>query len=218
MPVYRPPADRPSEPQTYQCLLSHFIQVEYFFKFTAGKLLVFKWSQAQEFFLKKSYEICCGRDLSYLKLQAGKTDVLHFSHHSHALVTLDVQFLCFDWSKFDRWVHAENLYSILKLVYFDSWGWQSFVSTCDVFNCLFPLDVQNEIQLLSRVFCYSWLVCFLNFWLRNAPLVKVGNPITDGIVFVFHLAGWVWGLKSLKRFWPYLIAFRSCISKYGKPE
>ena len=24
----------------------------------------------------------------------------------------------------------------------------SFVSTCDVFNCLFPLDVQNEIQLL----------------------------------------------------------------------
>ena len=27
--------------------------------------------------------------------------------------------------------------------------------------------------------------------LRNAPLVKVGNPISDGIVFVFHLAGCV---------------------------
>ena len=54
-------------------------------------------------------------------------------------------------------------------------GWQSFVSPCDVFNCLFPLDVQNEIQLLSRVFCYSWLVCLLGFWLRNALLVKVGN-------------------------------------------
>ena len=52
--------------------------------------------------------------------------------------------------------------------------WQSFVSTCDVFNCLFPLDVQNEIQLPSRVFCYSWLVCLLYFWLRNAQLVKVG--------------------------------------------
>ena len=25
------------------------------------------------------------------------------------------------------------------------------LSTCDVFNCLFPLDVQNEIQLLSSV-------------------------------------------------------------------
>ena len=61
-----------------------------------------------------------------------------FSQQGHALVTLYVQFLCSDWSKFDRWVQAENLCSILKLVYFDSWGWQSFVSTCDVFNCLSP--------------------------------------------------------------------------------
>ena len=150
---------------------------------------------------------------SYLKIQAGKT----FSYPGHALVTFYVQFLCSDCSKFDRWVHAENLCIILKLVYFDSWSWQSFVSTCDVFNCLFPLDVQNEIQLLSGVFCYSWLVCLLGFWLRNTSLVKVGNPISDGIVFVFHLAWCVRGFKSLKRFWPYLIAFRSCISN-GKPE
>ena len=75
-----------------------------------------------------------------------------------------------------------------------------FESTCDVFNCLFPLDVQNEIQLLSRVFCNSWLlVCLLNFWLRNAPLVTVGNPISDGIVFVFDLAGCVRELWRLKR-------------------
>ena len=68
------------------------------------------------------------------------------------------------------------------------------LSTCDVFYCLFPLDAQNEIQLLSTVFCYSWLVCLLNFWLRNAPLVKVRNPISYDIVFIFHLAGC--GLKS----------------------
>ena len=43
-----------------------------------------------------------------------------FSHQGHALITLYVQFLCSDWSKFNRWVDAENLYSILKLVYFDS--------------------------------------------------------------------------------------------------
>ena len=95
------------------------------------------------------------------------------SYHGHALVTLYVQFLYSDWSKFDRWVHTEKLCSILRVVYFDSWSWQSFVSTCDVFNCLFLLDVQNEIQLLSRVFCYSWLVCLLGFWLRNASLVKI---------------------------------------------
>ena len=134
-----------------------------------------------------------------------------FSHHGHALVTLYVQSLCYDWSKFDRWVHAENLCSILKLVYFDSWSWQSFVSTCDVFNCLFLLDVRNEIQLLSRVFCYSWLVCLMGFWLRNTSLVKVRNPIWDGIVFVLHLAWYVRELKSLKRFWPNLIASRSFI-------
>ena len=121
-------------------------------------------------------------------LQAGKTVAFDFSHHVHALVTFYVQFLCSDWLKFDRWVHAENLGSILNLVYFDSWSWQSFVSTCDVFNCLFPLgSVQNEIQLLSEVFCYSWLVWFLGFWLRNTSLAKVGNPISDGIVFVFTL-------------------------------
>ena len=84
--------------------------------------------------------------------QAGKTVAFDFAHHGQALVTLYVHFLCSDWSKFDRWVHAENLYSILNLVYFHNWSWQSFVATCDVFNCLFPLDVQNEIQLPSGVF------------------------------------------------------------------
>ena len=73
----------------------------------------------------------------------------------------------------------------------DSWSWQSFVSSCDVLNCLFLLDVQNEIQLLSRLSCNSWLVCLLRFLLTNAPPVKViGNPISDGIVFkneVTHL-------------------------------
>ena len=34
----------------------------------------------------------------FLKIKAGKT----FSYHGHALVTLYVQFLYSDWSKFDR--------------------------------------------------------------------------------------------------------------------
>ena len=61
---------------------------------------------------------------------------------------------------------------------------ESFVSSCDVLICLFLLAVQNEIQLLSRLFCNSWKVCLLRFLLTNAPLVKViGNPIWDDIVF-----------------------------------
>ena len=117
-----------------------------FLKLSGDKLLVFKWSQAQVYFCKKMiWNMLClchygpapltiwfktdlGREnsASYLKIQAGKTDAFYFSNHSHALVTFYVQFLCSDWSKFDRWVHVENLYSNLKLVYFDSWSWQSF--------------------------------------------------------------------------------------------
>ena len=108
------------------------------------KILISNWPRRQKF--------------SQL-LQAGKTVAFDFSHHVrhhvHALVTLYVQFLCSDWSKFDRWVHVENLCT----------SWILFTLTAEAdtvlwcFNCLFPLDVQNEIQLLSGVICYSWLVC-----------------------------------------------------------
>ena len=99
-------------------------------KSSADKLLVFKWLQAQVNFFS-IHEICCvyvtkaphyqtdlarENSATYLKMLAGMT----FSYHLHALITLYVQFLCSDFSKFDRWVHAENLCSILKPVYFDS--------------------------------------------------------------------------------------------------
>ena len=94
------------------------------------------------------------------------------------------------WSRSTSSFYAligKKLTGKFKLVYFDSWSWNSFVSSCDVFYCLFPPDVQNEIQPLWRVFCYLWLICLLDFWLGKS-LVKVGNPISDGIVFVFNLA------------------------------
>ena len=47
---------------------------------------------------------------------AGKAITFDFSH-CHALITLYVQFLCSDWSKIDRWVHAENLCSVWKIAY-----------------------------------------------------------------------------------------------------
>ena len=82
-------------------------------------------------------------------------------------------------------VFMRKLYAASGNVLTDSWNWQSFVSSCDVLNCLFPLlDERNEIQLLSRLFCNSLLVCLLRFLMTNAPLVKViGNPISDGIFF-----------------------------------
>ena len=133
-------------------------------------------------------------------LQAGKTVAFDFSHHGHSLRPIFMLWLVKIWQVSSCGKFMQHLETCLLC-----WSWQSFVSTCDVFNCLFPLNVQNEIQLLSRVFCYSWLVCLLGFWLRNMSLFKVGNPISDDIVFVFYLASCVRGLKSLKRFWPYLI-------------
>ena len=124
-------------------------------------------------------------------LQAGQTVAFDFAHHDHALVTNFVKLLCCDWSRFDRWVHAASCLLFtwqLKLTEFCVF-W--------VFNCLFRLDVKNEIQLLSGVLWYSWIVCLLDFWLRNTSLVKVGIR--------FRMSG----LQSLKRCWPYLIAFRA---------
>ena len=115
-------------------------------------------------------------------LQAGKTcqllltflnKVTRWSRSTsnfHALIGQDLT------GEFKRKIYAA---CILKLVYFDSWSWQSFVATCDVLNSLFPLSVQSEIQLLTRVFCYTWLVCLLGFWLRNTSLVKLGNPMSE---------------------------------------
>ena len=154
----------------YRGLSCRPIEVKYFLKLSADKVLIFKWSQAQVliFLILVKYVVfmCCTikilisnwprRQKFSRLLQAGKTVAFDFSHHVrhhvHALVTLYVQFLCSDWSKFDRWVHAEScLLWQLKLTEFCVNFW--------CFNCLFPLDVQNEIQLLSGVICYSWLVC-----------------------------------------------------------
>ena len=103
-----------------------------------------------------------------------------------------------------------KMYAASWNLFTDSSNWRSFVyKRCEAFNCLFLLDAQNEIQLLARLLCYSlcysWLVCLLVFWLRNAPLVKViGNPISNGSLLLtspclMRIIKRV--QKSLKRFW-----------------
>ena len=122
--------------------------------------------------------------VSYLKMQAGKT----FSYHGHALVTLYVQFLCSDWSKFDRWVHAENLCSILNLVYFDSWSWQSFVSTCDVLTVFFHwmYKIKYSCYQESSVI-HGWFVYRVFGW-ETRRLSKSEIRFRMASFFVFYLA------------------------------
>ena len=66
------------------------------------KILISNWSRTQKF----------------SQLFQAAISAFDFARHGHALVKLYVQFLCSDWSKFDRWVDAENLCSIKKLAYF----------------------------------------------------------------------------------------------------
>ena len=99
---------------------------------------------------------------SFLKIQAGKT----FSYHGHALVTLYVQFLCSDWSKFDRWVHAENLCSILKVVYFDSWSWQIFFCQLVMFLTVFFYWMYKMKYICCQESCvlHGWFVYWVFGW------------------------------------------------------
>ena len=122
------------------------------------KILISKWPRTRKF--------------SQL-LQAGKTSCFclcsPWSRVGHALCPIFMLWLVKIWqvSSYGKFMqHLETcLLWQLKLTEF------CVSLICDVFNCLFPLNiVQNEIQLLSRVFQYSWLVCLLGFSLRNTLL------------------------------------------------
>ena len=159
-------------------------------------------------------QIDLGREnsASHLKIHAGKTEAFHFSHHSHALVTLYVQ--CsdwYDWSKFDRWVHAENLDSILwqlKLTEFFVNLWcflLSFSTGCIKWNTA----AINSLLLFMAGF-------FIDFLVEKCAPYQSQKSDFGWHRFRFSPCG-MRVEKSLKRFWPYVIAFRSFIST-GKPE
>ena len=49
-----------------------------------------------------------------------------------------------------------------------------FVSTCDVFNYLFPLDVQSEIQLISK-FGWHRFLCVRGFKKTQATVAFLAS-------------------------------------------
>ena len=118
-----------------------------------------------------------------------------------------------------------KIYAVSGNLLTDTWSWKGFVSSCDVFNCLFLLDVPNEIELLTRLFCviHGLFIALLvekcttceSHWKSDLGWHRFQK-------WAYSLAlAWgaqrLRGLKSLKRFWPDLMTFRSSIST-GKPE
>ena len=136
-----------------------------------------------------------------------------FSNQSHALVMLYVQFLCSDLTSEFMW----KIYAAYGNLLTDGWSWQIFVSSFDIFNCLFHSTNTMKYSFhQDSSFIHCWFVYWVSSW-EVRCLSKSSEISLNGTVFVFHLAWYVTGLKSHKRFRPYLMASRNCILM-DKPE
>ena len=103
-----------------------------------------------------------------------------------------------------RWsCSASNFYALIgqdltgefmRKIYAASWE----LFTLTEFLCkhvIFLTAFFHWMYKMKYSCCYSWIVCLLVFRLKDPSLVKVGNPILDGIVFIFHLA---WCVKRIQ--------------------
>ena len=120
-------------------------------------------------------------------LQAGKTVAFDFARHDHALVTLFVQFLCCDWSKFDSWVHGQNLCSSLK-TYSDflkvrGGGADTPGPSPRSATDFVPTQKQKTEQNLGPILGFSknklrfFTGTNSDFWRRQTPIPKNQTPI-----------------------------------------
>ena len=105
-----------------------------------------------------------------------------------------------------RWSRStSNVYALIGQNLTGEFMRKIYAASCKLFTLTAEADrVLCQLVLFLTVFfhwmykmkytCYQessvihgqFVYCF--FWLRDPSLVKVRNPILDGIVFVFHLA------------------------------
>ena len=127
---------------------------------------------------------------------------LKFSQFSQAGKTC--QLLLTFLTKVTRWSRStSNIYALIgqdltgefmRKIYAASWE----LFTLTEFLCkhvIFLTAFFHWMYKMKYSCCYSWVVCLLVFRLKDPSLVKVGNPILDGIVFIFHLA---WCVKRIQ--------------------
>ena len=145
------------------------------------------------------------------------------------------QLLLFFLTMVTRWSRStSNFYALIgqnltgefmRKIYAASWILFTLTAEADRVLCqlVMFLTVFFHWMYKMKYSCYQessvihgWFVYWVFGW-EMRRLLKLGNPISDGIVFVFHLAQCVRGFKSLKQLWPSLISFRNWISN-GKPE
>ena len=191
-------------------------------KVFTDKLLLFKWSQAQVHFFFNAYEISCVSWAALLKCWF-RTDLGHENSTGFYIYMQGGQSLL-TYLTVTRWSRStSNFYVLIGQnltgefmrktfaasgnLLTDSWSWESFVSSCDVINCLFLLGVQNEIQLLWRLFCKFVAVLFIALFVDKCTACQshwksdFGWHRFQKWAYSLALAWGVRRLKSLKRFW-----------------
>ena len=132
------------------------------------------------------------------------------SRHGQALITFYIQFLCADWSKFETWVHVE------RKIYAASWISLTLTAEGD-------RDLCHLVMFLTVFFHWMYRMKLKSLLLFMASLF-IGFLVEKYVACQSRKSDFGWHrfrfspcLKTLKRYWPYLIPFRSCISN-GKPE
>ena len=82
----------------------------------------------------------------------------------HALVTPYVHVLCSNWSNLTG-EFMRDIYSASENFFTDGWSWQSFVSSCDVFNCLFLwIYTMKYISFQDSSDIRCWFVYWVFGW------------------------------------------------------
>ena len=76
-----------------------------------------------------------------------------WSHNDHVRCSIFMLWLVKIWQvcSYGKFMQPLETCLFWQLLYAFGWSWQSFVPSCDVFNCLFPLDVQNKIAAIKSL-------------------------------------------------------------------
>ena len=200
-----------------------------FLKLSADKVPVSNNRRLKSIFSNDSHEICfvyvtikilisnCPRTRKFSQLfknTSGEDLFLSWSRSTSNFCTLIGQNLT---GEFMRKIYAASWKLFTLTAKADRGLCQLVVFLTVFFHWMYKMKYScyQESSVIHAV--HGWFVYWVFGW-EMRRLSKLSNPISDGIVFVFHLAQCVRGFKTLKPWlWPSLISFRNWISN-GKPE
>ena len=157
--------------------------------------------------------LCAAQLKFWFQTDLGRENSASYYRQGRQLVAFDFSFLTLVM----RWsCSTSNFYALIGQNLTGEFMWKIYAASWNSFTLRTEADrVLCQLVMFCTVFstgitkwnssaikslCYSWLVCLLGFWLGNMSLVKVGNPISDGVVFVFGLA-WCVSFQELHLKW-----------------